>query len=214
MFRNRKVAGQQLAAKLKSYAGRDSVVLAIPRGGVPVGIEVAKSLKTDFSLIITRKLPFPYYPESGFGAIAEDDSTIIMRRASQNLSRVMIETIIKNQREEIDRRIKVLRGGKHLPEIADRTIILVDDGIAMGSTMRAAIKLCESRGAYEIIVASPVASPEIAHALDQIESVSDVIILLKPKFFKAVAQAYEDWYDVPGHEVLALVKQYQKESQP
>jgi predicted phosphoribosyltransferase len=214
MFRNRKEAGQQLAVKLKPFAGRDSVVLAIPRGGVPVGVEVAKKLEAEVSMVITRKLPFPYNPEAGFGAIAEDGSNVIMRGASHNLSKAMIETIIRNQQEEIDRRIKVLRGGRPLPNIADRTVILVDDGIAMGSTMRASIKLCVNQGAEQIIVAAPVASPEMAHALEQKESVSDVVILLKPRFFRAVAQVYENWYDVPDHEVLAAVNQWQKESQP
>jgi putative phosphoribosyl transferase len=165
-------------------------------------------------MVITRKLPFPYNPEAGFGAIAEDGSNVIMRGASHNLSKAMIETIIRNQQEEIDRRIKVLRGGRPLPNIADRTVILVDDGIAMGSTMRASIKLCVNQGAEQIIVAAPVASPEMAHALEQKESVSDVVILLKPRFFRAVAQVYENWYDVPDHEVLAAVNQWQKESQP
>ncbi len=213
MFINRKDAGRQLAEALIEYKGTGVLVLAIPRGGVPVGIEVAKELEADFSLVITRKLPFPYNPEAGFGAIAEDGSNIIMRGASQNLSKAMIETIIRNQQEEIKRRIKVLRGGQPLPDIAGRIVILIDDGIAMGSTMRASIKLCENRGAEQIVVAAPVASPEVAHALEQKESVSDVAILLKPRFFRAVAQVYENWYDVPDHEVLELIKQFQKESQ-
>jgi putative phosphoribosyl transferase len=214
MFKDRKEAGKQLSQALLKYKGMGVLMLAIPRGGVPVGMEVARTLQAEFSQVITRKLPFPYNPEAGFGAIAEDGSRIVMRGASQNLSKAMIETIIHNQQEEIERRIKILRGGQPLPDIANRTVILIDDGIAMGSTMRASIKLCENKGAEVIVVASPVASPEVAHALEQEESVSDVVILLRPRFFRAVAQVYEKWYDVPDHEVLALMNQWQKERQP
>lgn len=211
MFKNREEAGHKLADKLLKYRNYDAVVLAIPRGGVPVGIEVAKGIQADFSLVISQKLPFPYNPESGFGAIAEDGSTVTMRGAAKNLSAGMIDTIIEDQKREIQRRIKILRGGQALPEIAGRIVILVDDGIAMGSTMRASIKLCENKGVGEIVVAAPVASPEVAHAINQIDSVKEAIIPLKPKFFHAVAQVYENWYDVPDHEVLDLMNQYQKE---
>jgi predicted phosphoribosyltransferase len=214
MFENRRDAGRQLAEKLKKYHGQDVLVLAIPRGGVPVGVEVAKTLEAEFSILIARKLPFPYNPEAGFGAIAEDGSIAVMRGASRNLSDAMIETIINNQHQEVERRIKILRGGQPLPIINKRTVILVDDGIAMGSTMRASIKLCENKHAETIIVAAPVASPEVAHSLNQIDSVSEAVILVKPKFFKAVAQVYDEWYDVPDHEVLDLMMHWQKEFQP
>lgn len=207
MFTNRKDAGKKLAEKLKSIGGNQVLVLAIPRGGVPVGYEIAKELNAEFSLLITRKLPFPDHPEAGFGAVAEDGSTVILREASANISRDVINTIIKSQTEEIQRRIKILRGGCPLPPFEKRTIILVDDGIAMGSTMRASIKMCAKRNPNQLIVAAPVASPEITRALKIMDDVDETIILENPRFFYAVAQVYEDWYDVPDHEVINIMKE-------
>ena len=157
MFKNRKDAGEKLAKSLEKYKAENPLILAIPRGGVEVGLQVARKLKVDFSLIIARKLPFPDNPEAGFGAIAEDGSTFIFENAYYWLSGENIEKIKQQQIAEIDRRIKTLRGGNSLPDMKGRTVILIDDGIAMGSTMRAAIELCKNRATRKIVVAVPVA---------------------------------------------------------
>ena len=211
MFKDRYDAGRQLAKELLAFREENPLVLAIPRGGVAVAFEIAKLLNAQFSLIITRKLPFPYNPESGFGAIAEDGSIVILRGASSNLSPKMIETVINNQKEEIQRRIKILRGGRPIPELNGRTIILVDDGIAMGSTMRAAIMMCKKQEPDKIVVASPVGSPELTRALQQKEAVDQTVILKKPRFFRAVSQVYEKWYDVPDYEVLSIMNEWHNE---
>lgn len=211
MFTDRQDAGKQLAEELLAYREENPLVLAIPRGGVAVAFEVAKVLNAQFSMIIARKLPFPYNPESGFGAIAEDGSIVILRGAASNLSSKMIETVIENQRVEIQRRIKILRGGRPMPELTGRTIILVDDGIAMGSTMCAAIKMCKKQNPDKIVVASPVGSPEVTRALQQKEAVDKTVFLKKPRFFRAVAQAYENWYDVPDYEVLSIMNEWHNE---
>ncbi len=205
MFKNRKDAGEKLAMALEKYRAENPLILAIPRGGVEVGLQVAKKLNADFSLIIARKLPFPDNPEAGFGAIAEDGSTFIFENVYYSLSGENIERIKKEQIAEIKRRINALREGEPLPEIKGRTVILIDDGIAMGSTMRAAIELCKNRKAGKIVVAAPVAGREVA---EEIKRRADELVVLEiPAYFRAVAQAYEKWYDVSDEEVLDLLRE-------
>lgn len=210
MFQNRKDAGQQLARALGKYKDKGVLVLAIPRGGVQVGYEVAQYLQGELAIIITRKLPFPDEPEAGFGAIAEDGSTYISESLSRWVSQRVIERIIKEQTQEIERRIKVLRNGRPLPRIEDRTVVLVDDGIAAGSTMRASIALCRNQGAASIIVAVPVTGKRTAQDIGRL--VDKIVVLETPPFFHAVAQVYEHWYDVQDDEVLAIMEKYRRES--
>ena len=211
MFIDRKDAGKKLSQRLLHLKGEFPLVLAIPRGGVPVAYEIAKALQADFSLVIARKLPFPHNPESGFGAIAEDGSSVILDQAYLIFSPESIEIIKEEQKKEITRRIQVLRGGRKLPEITNRTIILVDDGIAMGSTIRAAIKLIEKRDPKSLIIAVPVSSPEVAKALKEKAAVDETVILEQPQYFRAVAQVYKNWRDIPDHEVLAIMEDWHME---
>ena len=206
MFEDRKDAGKKLAKALEKYKNKGVLVLAIPRGGVEVGYQIAKYLNADFSILISRKLPFPYNPESGFGAIAEDGSTFIFEDAERWLSRQIIAEVVKEQKQEIKRRIAVLRKNKPLPEITDRIVILVDDGIAMGSTMRASIMLCKNKGAGKIIVAVPVSGEDTAKEIEKM--VDEIVVLQKPKFFQAVAQVYRNWYDVSDEEVLETMERW------
>jgi len=203
MFKDRTDAGKKLARALESYKDQDVLVLAIPRGGVEVGYQMAKYLDADFSLLITRKLPHPQNPESGFGAIAEDGSTFIYEHVAAHLLYDEIERIITFQKQEIERRVQVLRRGQALPPIAGRIVILVDDGIAMGSTMRASIKLCLNKKAGGIVVAVPVAGAQIQEMLRR--TVDDLVVLETPAFFRAVAQVYDNWYDVSDQEVLDIM---------
>ena len=212
VFKDRRDAGQELAKELEPYRDSDPLVLAIPRGGVEVGFQVAKGLDADFSLVIVRKLPYPDQPEAGFGALAEDGSTVVLDRATRWVTDETVERVIEEQREEIERRRAVLRKGEPLPEIEGRTVILVDDGIAMGSTMRAAIKLCRKREAERVIVAVPVAGREVGErfAGDAGGLADELVVLEQPEFFRAVAQVYERWYDVPDSEVTALMDAWQQ----
>lgn len=205
MFKNRKDAGEKLAKALEKYRTENPIILAIPRGGVEVGLQVAAKLDADFSLIIARKLPFPDNPEAGFGAIAENGSTFVLENAYYWLSEETIEQIKQEQIAEIERLIKALRGGNPLPELAGRTVILIDDGIAMGSTMRAAIELCKNRKAGKIVVAVPVTGREVAEELQK--KVDEFVVIETPAYFRAVAQAYEKWYDVSDEEVLDLLRE-------
>lgn len=208
MFEDRKDAGEKLAKALAKYKDKDVLVLSIPRGGVEVGYQVAKYLNAEFSLIVTRKLPFPDNPESGFGAVAEDGSTFVYKSYTYYLSEETINKIIREQKQEIERRIDVLRKGMPLPEVQNKTVILIDDGIAMGSTMSASIKLCKNRKAKKIVVAAPVSGEEMADKLGKM--VDEVVILEKPRFFQAVAQVYRNWYDVPDREVIEILEKWDK----
>ena len=144
MFEDRRDAGKQLAQELEAYRDEGVLVLAIPRGGVEVGYQVAKHLDADLSLLIVRKLPYPDQPEAGFGALAEDGSTVILRDATRWLSEETINRVIDEQRREIERRLAVLRRGEPLPDLTGRTVILVDDGIGM-KTRRRLSSLSRSR---------------------------------------------------------------------
>lgn len=200
MFNDRKDAGKKLAAALDKYKDKEVLVLAIPRGGVELGYEVSKALDADFSLIICRKLPYPFNTESGFGAIAEDGSVYINHMAAASVTEEEIKQIIVQQSKEIKRRIQTLRGSNALPAMKGRTVILVDDGIAMGSTMHVAVELCRKKEAKKIIVSVPVAS---AQAIQKFSQMADEVVALEsPTNFYAVAQVYKNWYDVSDEEVL------------
>jgi predicted phosphoribosyltransferase len=208
MFKDRTDAGKQLAKSLDKYRNEDVLVLAIPRGGVEIGYQVANYLDAELSLLISRKLPFPYNPEAGFGAVTEDGSSFINEVAARELSEETIEQIKKDQVDEIKRRIEVLRNGEPLPDMKNRIVILTDDGLAMGSTMSASVKLCKNKGAGKIVVAVPVAGKQVADMIDKV--VDDIIVLDIPPFFHAVAQVYENWYDVSDNEVIEIMNKVKK----
>lgn len=206
MFRDRQHAGQRLGEILDIYRNERPLILAIPRGGVEVGYHIAKRLDADLAVLVVRKLPLPRNPEAGFGAIAEDGSHFMFEHMVAALQPAVVKEIIQQQEQEIQRRVEVLRGGEPLPEIKGRTVILADDGIAMGSTIRAAIAMCRKEQAKTIIVAAPVASPSTAEALAPLAD--DVVIVETPPLFRAVAQVYEDWYDVADEDVVGLMREF------
>jgi predicted phosphoribosyltransferase len=208
MFIDRKDAGQKLARALEKYKGKNVMVLAIPRGGVEVAYEVAKYLNADLDLLISRKLPYPDNPEAGFGAIAEDGSTFIFDEVYRWLTEDEIREIETEQIEEIKRRIEVLRQGFPLPDLKDRIVILVDDGLAMGSTIRAAISLCKNNKVKRIIVAVPVSGDRVAREINNL--VDEIVVLEMPPFFQAVAQVYVNWHDVTDIEVTEIINKWHK----
>jgi putative phosphoribosyl transferase len=206
-FADRKDAGRRLAGELVGRISGDELVLAVPKGGVEVGAEMARILGLDFGVIICRKLPFPRNPESGFGAVAEDGSICFTPHA-RRIPDHLVRSIVEAQKQEIERRIDMLREGDPLPDVAGRRVIITDDGIAMGSTMRAAVMCCRAGGAARIAVTVPVASPA---AIAQLESLADgVVVLLAPEGFRAVADAYRNWYDVPDAEAVELLRSMEK----
>ena len=199
MFADRKDAGEKLGNALKRFVDKDTIVVAIPRGGVIVGYYVARTLNLHMTILVSRKLPSPESPEFGIGAIAEDGSTSFISEIN-NYDKNLIDELIQRQKAVINTRIKKLRKGKPFPLIIDKTVFLIDDGIAMGSTMKAAIKMCRNFGATKIIVASPVSGPEAKMEFGRLAD--EVVILETPPWFHAVAQVYDEFSDVSDDEVL------------
>jgi putative phosphoribosyl transferase len=209
MFEDRSDAGRRLALAMQKFRREEPIVLAIPRGGVEVGYQLARNLHAELDVVVARKLPYPQNTEAGFGAIAEDGSTFIFPGAFDIFSKQTINQIIHEQEDELYRRIGALRAGHPLPDVEGRTVILVDDGVAMGSTMRVCITLCKNRKAGKIIVASPVAGVQTAKELSALSD--EVVILDTPANFCAVAQAYVNWYDVSDRKVIDIMHQWEYE---
>lgn len=206
MFINRNDAGKQMAKALIGYKTKKPIVLAIPRGGVIVGYEVASELECEFSVIITRKLGYLRNPEAAFGAVAEDGSLVLQPMSTKKLDKMEIETVLKLEEEEINRRIKAYRGNKELPSLANRVVILVDDGIATGSTLMVAIEMCQKQNPEKLVVAAPVFGDGMKRKLSQ--KVDDVIILETPCDFRAVSQVYETFEQVSDNEVYRMFEMH------
>lgn len=204
-FKNRKHAGSRLAEAVRPHVWDRALVLAIPRGGVPVAARIHEILDLDMDMLISRKLPFPDNPESGFGAVAEDGTVYLIPRAEEAVPGPLIDRTVEEQKREIQRRIQTLRGGRKTPSMNGRQVILADDGIAMGSTMIASIQCCRNQGAASVLVTVPVCSPristEIANQADRL------IALVQPSWFRAVAQVYETWADLTDEDVFAVLSE-------
>jgi putative phosphoribosyl transferase len=208
-FADRSEAGIALGKRLADdYKGHDPLVLGIPRGGVLVAYEVAKILNASMSVIITKKLPHPLHDELAIGAIAEDGSAYLSP-LGKALTESTLNRIVKAQRKEIDSRIQRFRQGKALPEIQDRNVVIVDDGIATGSTILPAILLCKKQNASTVTVASPVSGEKY---VSEMTSVADSIIVLEqPDYFSSVGQIYHDFHDLSDEEVIRVLEDF---SQP
>lgn len=209
MFRDRKDAAEKLAKALEKYRNKDVLVLGIPRGGVETAYYIAKYLNAEMSVVITRKLGYPFNPEAAFGAVAEDGSLYISEMAGQNLTSEEMHEVLDQQKKEIQRRIQKLRRGRPLPDIKDRTVILADDGIATGATLFASIELCKKQKAGKIVVAAPISGQRMDTILRS--KVDDVIILEKPSMYSAVSQGYEDFSNLSDEEALAFLDQWEME---
>lgn len=209
MFRDRKDAGEQLGRALEQYRNQDVLVLGIPRGGAETAYYVAKYLNADLSLVITRKMGYPFNPEAAFGAVAEDGSIYISEAAKNELSTEEINAVLQQQKQEIERRIQTLRRGKPLPPMKGRTVIITDDGIATGATLFATIALCKKNEVAKIVVASPIAGKRMETILRS--KVDDFVILEIPPFYSAVSQGYEDFYNLTDEEALAFMDKWERE---
>ena len=206
-FRDRYDAGRRLAAALGSYAGRDDVlVLALPRGGVPVGYEVARALGAPLDLMQVRKLGVPGREELAMGAIASGGVRILSEDVVQALSipERVIATVAAAEEEELDRRERLYREGRPFPDVRGRTVILVDDGLATGSTMRAAAAALRAQGAGRLVAAVPVAPKETCDALRDL--VDEVICAATPEPFLAVGEWYEDFTQTSDADVRDLLR--------
>jgi putative phosphoribosyl transferase len=204
-FKDRPAAGRSVAGMLKHYQGSDAIVLAIPAGGVPVAMQIARALGLELQVIPVSKILFPWTTEGGFGAVAFDGTEWIDQAAVDNfgLKPEQIEKATTDARAKVERRNARLRGHKSLPEL--RTVILVDDGIAAGSTMRTAIAALRKRGAGRIVVAVPTAHSRSVEALREL---ADEIVCpnIRGGMRFAVADAYEEWRDLSDDEIEAMLK--------
>jgi predicted phosphoribosyltransferase len=205
-FPDRAEAGRQLADKLEKYAERDDViVLGLPRGGVPVAYEVAKRLRVPLDVFVVRKLGVPGFEELAAGAIASGGVRVLnedVMRAIPHADQA-IEAVTARETGELERREQIYREGRPAPELRDRIVILVDDGLATGATMRAAVKALRQRGAAKIVVAVPVGPPDTCHELE--ERADETICLSTPEFFQAVGQYYEDFSQTSDEDVRELL---------
>lgn len=211
-FINRVEAGKELASKLRDFAGsNNAIVLAIPRGGVVVGYEVAHTLKVPLDVIIPRKLGAPSNPELAIGAVTEDGTTILDEQLVNYLgvSKAYIEEESRRQREEISRRLRLYRGDVPYPNLRNRSVIIVDDGVATGSTIRAALDSLRKRGAKTVVIAVPVGPLSTIRELQR--KADRVVCLSTPEDFYAIGQFYSDFNQTPDEEVIALLKLSRKE---
>jgi erythromycin esterase-like protein/predicted phosphoribosyltransferase len=208
VFMNRADAGRQLADRLGAYAGRsDVVVLALPRGGVPVAAEVAARLKAPLDVFLVRKLGVPGHPELAMGAIAEGGVMVVSSAlvAELGIPRAALDQVAVRERLELDRRDTLYRGGRERPAVRDRTVILIDDGLATGATMEAAVMALREHRPARIVVAAPVGARETCERLGRIAD--EVVCPLIPRSFMAVGQWYRDFEQTTDDEVRAQLAQ-------
>lgn len=206
VFEDRRDAGRRLAQALQRLPLQDPVVFGLPRGGVPVAFEVAAALDAPLDVIVVRKLGAPFQPELAIGAIASGNVRVMneeIRLAAWGIDAGEVEAIAARERAELERRERLYRGGRPLPDVAGRDAILVDDGLATGASMRAAVAALRARGPARLIVAVPTASPR---AVRELERVADRVVCLEaPPDFQAVGQFYRRFEQTSDEEVCALL---------
>lgn len=206
-FTDRVDAGKRLASELKDFSGKNGVVLAIPRGGVVVGYVIAKELNLPLDVIIPRKIGAPGNPELAIGAIAEDGTAILDNSLVNYLgvSQEYIKEETERQKQEIHRRLKLYRQDTAYLDLKGLDVIVVDDGIATGSTMKAALASVKNRGAASIAVAVPVGPPS---TIEELQKMADrVVCLYTPEYFQAIGEFYADFSQTEDEEVIRLLRQ-------
>ena len=207
-FENRRTAGVALAARLVSFSGPDTVVVGLPRGGVPVAAEVARRLRAPLDVLIVRKVGVPFHREVAMGAVGEDGVTVrnddVIRHAA--ISDEAFALAERAERAEVERRAAQFRGNRPRPSLASATVVIVDDGIATGATALAAVEVARRHGARRVVVATPVVSPEACAVLGRVAD--DVIALLSPMEFVAVGRWYRDFSETSDDEVERILAEY------
>jgi putative phosphoribosyl transferase len=206
-FRDRTEAGQRLAKALAAYTHRPGViVLALPRGGVPVAFEIARALGVPLDVFLVRKLGVPGHEELAMGAIASGGARVVNRSvvSSLGISEATMDFVAKRELHELQRRERTYRNGRVAPDVTGSTVILVDDGIATGATMRAAIQALRQLGAGRIVVATPTSAWSTAQDLQT--EVDEFVSLLRPEDFVSVGQWYDNFTQTTDDEVRALLE--------
>lgn len=213
LFLNREDAGLRLAEALASYKSRRPVVLALPRGGVPVAAQVASALDAPLDLVLVRKIGAPTQPELAMGAVVDGASPIIVRNddviRSAGVTAAEFNAACRDELAEIERRRKRYIGKRARAEIAGKTAIVIDDGVATGATMKAALRAIRQRNPAELVLAIPVAPPEAVRDLRR--EVDALICLETPEFFGAIGFFYDDFRQVSDEEVIAILSRFPAE---
>ena len=204
-FRDRRDAGLQLATRLQAEALPDPVVLALPRGGVPVAFEIARTIGAPLDVLVVRKVGAPQHREFGIGAIAEGGVTVRDETAMRmvGVSPERFEQLATDERQELERRVRLYRGDRALPDVTERDVVLVDDGLATGVTAEAAIHAVRALGARRVILAAPVSAADTAARLS---ADAGVVCLATPARFSAVGEWYDDFGQTTDNEVLELLR--------
>lgn len=206
IFTNREQAGRELARRLHREVNcKDAIVLALPRGGVPVGYAVAQALRLPLDILVVRKLGVPSQPELAMGAIASGDVVVLNDDIMQmiNGSQALVEEVSRIEREELLRRERTYRGDLPPLQVAGHTVILVDDGAATGATMRAAVRALQQQHATQVIAALPTASVEAFHLLKQ--EADQVVCLQIPELFYSVGEWYQEFAQTTDQQVMDLL---------
>lgn len=205
LFLDRVDAGRRLASLLRSFRGDSTLVLGLPRGGVPVAYEVARELGAPLDVCVVRKIGAPIQPELGIGAVAEDGAVYVNREAVEllGISDVELARLIARERAEVDARVRRFRRGAPPLPVRGRTVIVVDDGVATGGTARAALETLRQRGVGHLVLAVPVGA---TGTLDELTSLTDELVCLAPEVdFYAVGQWYEDFEQTSDEDVIELL---------
>jgi putative phosphoribosyl transferase len=205
-FNDRTDAGKRLAERLSTYANREDVlILALPRGGVPVAFEIAKELNVRMDVFIVRKLGVPGNEELAMGAIASGNIRALNEDVikSFHINQKLIDEVTANEIRDLERRERIYRGNRPAPKIRGSTVILIDDGLATGATMRAAVAAVKSKNPAEVIVAVPVAAPDTCSAFGY--EVDEIICVATPEPFYGVGAWYEDFSQTTDKEVVELL---------
>jgi predicted phosphoribosyltransferase len=209
-FKNRSDAGRRLAAALERYKRQQPVILALPRGGVPVAAEVAVSLEAPLDLILVRKIGVPFQPELAMGAVVDGDSPLVVRNEDvirlSGIEESEFQSVCNEELAEIERRRQRYLGERERVEIAGKTAIVIDDGIATGATTRAALRATRARGPKRVVLAVPVAPTESLAAMQ--EEADDVVCLEDYQSFGAIGFYYSDFRQISDAEVIETLKRF------
>ena len=208
IFKDRRDAGRKLAQYLTRYTNRpDVVVLALPRGGVPVAFEVAGALHTPLDIFLVRKLGLPGHEELAMGAIASGGLRVLNEDivGALNIPDAVVEAVARRERAELERRERAYRGGRPPLDVRGKTVILVDDGLATGSSMRAAVAGLRAQQPAQVVVAVPTAAPETCEAFEN--EVDDVVCAVTPQPFFSVGTWYDDFSQTSDEEVRRLLEE-------
>lgn len=208
LFKDREQAGRQLAEKLQKYKGKDTLILAIPRGGLVIGFALAKALGAPLDIIVTKKIGYPGDPEYAIGAVGPNKAVIVNEDAAKDVPKEYIDEQVKEISAAINEKYRKYKGKVEIPNLKDKIVILTDDGVATGSTIKVSIELIKQQQPKKIVVAIPVGPPETIHEIAQ--QVDEIICLEQPTTFFAIGAFYDNFPQVEDEEAITYLKEANK----